>query len=76
MSATIMPDEHDLDDQYGPYDEPAVADTGSEEWVVLTSILATATHAPLLADNHRSSHSHSGDARLRRTVCFFEEVVT
>lgn len=51
MSATIMPDEHDLDDQYGPCDEPAVADTSSEERVVLTSILAAATHATVSADD-------------------------
>lgn len=42
--------------EYEPYDEPAVADTSSEERVVLTSILAVVTHATLSSDDVAEGH--------------------
>lgn len=50
MSEDMMP-------EYEPYDEPAVADTSSEERVVLTSILAVVTHATLSSDDVAEGHN-------------------
>ena len=43
--------------EYEPYDEPAAADTSSEERVVLTSILAVATGSALSAADAAEGHN-------------------